>query len=246
MDEAKRFMRYALPGMVVFLLFILAILSTQKYALDTTLSILKSKESGAVIGGVAATFLTSGALGYMFSTIYFLLKQKFMGLDHRPAIHTLINIGYRIDYYHSICENKYPINTNSVSMQDALLFVNSWWWYIKGFNSGVKEIDSYINRLSDAIHSLGATLVGSLLCNILWLIMIIDHDILAAMSMDGDGYITESSSVIIWLILNLILLLNYIGFRNYLQKYTNTVFISAIENNPRMFPKYKRYKFIIK
>lgn len=67
MKDVRSFLRYILPGLVfsIWLLITLLISDTEK-----TICLLKEARDKAIIGVIAATFLTSGALGYIFSVIY--------------------------------------------------------------------------------------------------------------------------------------------------------------------------------
>lgn len=228
MNEAQRFMRYVLPGMVSLLLFtVFSILASGKPCEDI-IKFFNDKGTATVLGSILTVFLSSGALGYLFSTLYFLLSQKCIGLDHRPAIRILIDDGYNIQILCSNCMNKYRFDNSNLTIQDALAIINAWWWYLRGIDKSVKSIDDYLLRLSDAFHCLGATVVGTIIGFIIWLF-----------SAKFNIYYFS-----FWAIIIVLLSANLYFLRLYLQRYANTVFLDAVQRHPDKFIRFKLYPYV--
>lgn len=243
MDEAKRFMRYVLPGLVSILLIIIFHWATNPCTIKNLFRDYGADGNATAFGAAVLLFLSSGALGYIFSTVYFLFSPCFMGLSHKPAIKTLLNLKYPLFFYDSRCGNEHRLNTNYITKQQALLIVNSWWWYLKGIDNGVKEIDKYLDRLSDAFHSLGATLIGSIISmSLVWLHYYQKGT--GTYQCATKAIATFDQAFIIWSILNLFFAINFFSFRKYLQRYANTTFIAAVERYQWEFKKASFHKII--
>lgn len=151
MDEARRFLRYVMPGFVYiietgFLLLIVFPKWMQQFLLCLAV---KDGLTGVVLGSV----FVAGALGYIFSTIHHwchwnLCIDKEI-LDHEPMVSRLIKNG--------ILDES---NSGTIDKKKALEISWAYWYQLRGQAislDGVMKIDS----LGDQAHALGTARIAS-------------------------------------------------------------------------------------
>lgn len=144
MDEARRFLRYVLPGYVYFVetgLFLLIIFP--RWTVD-----LLSKTTDN-LGTVLGSIFVASAFGYIFSTVhhwlYWILPSDRGVLNHVPLIK-------RLEHYLSV---------GSVKERQEALEISCAYWYQLSANAISSEGVKKLNSLGDMTHSLGAARIAS-------------------------------------------------------------------------------------
>lgn len=164
MDEVRRFVRYTLPGLASALLLLIALTFTDGRELAPWLPSTEVKESIAlVLGGL----LASGALGYLFSVIYFAtidipcLACRFT-VDHRKLFLDLSDI---IDLRDAA--NK-PVSPTEMTQREAWATLTRFWFSKYETSPIIKGFNPYNDRLVDVMHGVGATAIGTIAAAIAW------------------------------------------------------------------------------
>lgn len=161
MNEIKRFMRYTLPGIVCsFLLLIFLSLSKNIKISDIA--------GYSNIGQIFGALLLFCGIGFIFSNMYFGVRWvfPFLSIDHTQLFNSLIKSG----------KIEIESNDNSLikfSKKDRRI---AWSIFTQYWNTTVGEPilekgEIYFKRIFDVLHSIGATLIGSILCFIIWIIL---------------------------------------------------------------------------
>lgn len=162
MDEARRFLRYIVPGLVygaqtLVLLFVL----DSRWAWNTVQTL--SGETGL---GVAGTILlASGGLGFIFSAIHHGLHRvpALTAVDHRAMIEALrrelITV---VDQPNdpTLASQIRPLE-KKVSRDEAWVIVTSLWYQRTKTYKRIEAADPRTVSLTDAMHSLGTARVAS-------------------------------------------------------------------------------------
>lgn len=150
MDEAKRFIRYVLPGLVFPLQIILV------YALNGDLVNLKDNYLGASF----VAFFASGILGFLFSNLYYIL--------HWRIYHKLIAGIPKLDYKKLVIKYEklfVDFNPKEVySQKDAWVLLSVYFNFRK--EDGVRASENMMKSLSNVSVCIGTstlTLVASFL-----------------------------------------------------------------------------------
>lgn len=175
MDEAKRFIRYVIPGLCFFVqLFVI------KSIWQIDLNDFFSLNEGFVI------FLASGAIGFLVSNLYFLLFWYIL-------IHlTKLSYSKIIKDFLTIFKNYKEISSLS-EKESSSLMTTFWEMDHSGNNQGITEVvKGYVN----VFHSIGTTMT------ILLLGLIFGVYILRINNESSNSYIAGNLIVIIILALN--------------------------------------------
>jgi hypothetical protein len=169
MEEVKRFMRYVLPGLVVVFELSLALYFSfpDKFACYAATWL-----ANGGFGTELAIFLASGALGYLFSIIYYSLQnacKKKLFYDHSPALKSLEKEKQCI----------FEVGANFESLKDWSKDRRSQWelfnvvWHLsRGKHESLEKVEVVLNRLLDVLHGHGAHLVGALLGIGCWCVIV--------------------------------------------------------------------------
>ena len=163
MDEARRFVRYIMPG-IVFILEVLIFLSisdpNQLKCFIKNIGIITSHEG---IGLIVVTLL-SGGLGYIFSNVYYFSRNFCEGklsVDHRDL---LINA----------CDKEWirftSKNCKDLTAEDGWQIVTALWKSRLESSEKIKSADQRMDSLSDIFHGLGTSVVASCLAFVVWAI----------------------------------------------------------------------------
>lgn len=161
MDEAQRFLRYILPG-VIFLIevFIALVL------LDP--AIMKKLKSLATVGGILTLVVSSGGIGALLSMLYFFIFRRLckwgLYINHVPllkdsVIHERLKITLR--------ETREAISLDLLTPEAARRIVTALWAEFKDRNTIGEAVNSRARSLLNIVHGFGATLLGSLIAFIL-------------------------------------------------------------------------------
>lgn len=164
MDEVRRFARYTLPGLASVLLLLIALVFTDGRQLSPWLPSAEVKEGIAlVLGGL----LASGALGYLFSVIYFATIDihwiaRLFTVDHRQIFVDLANI---IDLQDASGK---PVSPTQMTQREAWATATRFWFARSETSPVVKGFNPYNDRLVDVMHGVGVTAIGTIAAAIAW------------------------------------------------------------------------------
>lgn len=152
MDEARRFLRFVIPG-IVFAAEVVLLL----WIIWGDISFLSNlKNSGAAT--VIAAALASGGLGVVFSAIHHVFlhphpKIGVIGVNHTESIARLIKAGIlKLEGFES----------QSLSRDDAWIITTALWHQRLTTNKKIKAADGRTRGLLDLAHSWGTAFVASL------------------------------------------------------------------------------------
>lgn len=143
MDEARKFLRYIMPGLVFGTLTLLWLFIVDPNFKDRFLSIIKESALGAALGSL----LMSGGLGYIFATIHHCVHSKCDRdiLDHYPLING-INI---------------KPDAGEVNREEALVISTALWCQMRDKkyieDATYKKLESFGNQ----VHALGTVRIAS-------------------------------------------------------------------------------------
>jgi hypothetical protein len=151
MEEARRFLRYVIPGLVF-----IVVLSTTFMLVDYTkvLPILEHMDNVGIVLGV---FVVSGGLGYIFSSLYFFIYWIF-GEWH---------VANHVDVIKELNNNIVVRDTRGNDFSDKLTRKNCWvimnvFWHSRIKNSTrIEGVNSRIDNLSDITHGIGTSVVAA-------------------------------------------------------------------------------------
>jgi len=220
MNDVRRFMRYTIPGLVFAILLAAAFLvSNTCYMID----LIKSKEITNNIGLVLAALLASGALGYVFSNIYFRLywlsDNSRVAIDHKQI---LISLRKKINIIDALGNS---IDTNSLTKRDAWIIL-SYYWYSNIQNSEkYRDSSTRVDNLGDITHSLGASLIGTILSLPIWISIQLTY-----LNESAKSLINVSSGVILicWILFVIVLCVNHKKTQNAVQAIANSIIVTQI------------------
>ena len=156
MDEVRRFMRYVLPGLVCILELVIADYLTGMKLFGDLWKLSKDSASVAV-----ASFLASGALGYIFSNIYFEFRDFFgMRNDHQRLLEEIIRrYGCKINITNEKEEPRLIINNNNLGNLEDWSIHERWEIFNLALHSFRKKsalmnkFEKDMERLLDVLHS---------------------------------------------------------------------------------------------
>ena len=202
MEEAKRFMRYVLPGLTFFLEVIVAI-----YIEDG----IEKAQTFLKLDLAITAFLVSGALGYIFSNLYYCYFWKISF-----SARTKLNYKKVIEKNIKIFEKSFgPIDINTLKQRDAFIKLNAYWQINKAEDYGV--IENQVGNLNNILHSLGTSIILIIIGFIF-----------------GIFYLFHNCSLVYFIIVNLFiiffLLANYRQVRELLQSLYVSLFEIAFRN----------------
>ncbi len=162
MDEAKRFIRYVIPGIVFIIEVIFYLIISARYAIIHIISSSELADSNKSIAIVLAALLTSGGLGYIFSNIYYFLVHTFtyFDVDHRRLLRDAEEHKW-IKLSDKECEK--------LKVNKAWIIVVALWKGSPESSEEIKSADNRMDSLADILHGLGTSAVASLLALIVWI-----------------------------------------------------------------------------
>jgi hypothetical protein len=163
MEEARRFLRYIVPGLVygtqtLVLLFILVPWWTWA----------RVQELGGDTGfGLAVTvLLASGGVGFVFSTVHHDLHwcPSLTAVDHRPIVRFLQDTQtISVKGLWSTLERsgETEVQRDQINSRHAWVLITSIWYQRTKTSEEIKAADPRSVGITDAMHSLGTARVAS-------------------------------------------------------------------------------------
>lgn len=164
MNDVRRFIRYAIPGLV-FAIQLLIALSFSDYELVS--KIYETKGIKEIISLVLVVFLGSGALGYLFGIIYYFLYwlgpiRKVLAIDHKSLFQQLA------DYIEIKNSDGRIKNLETLTKKEAWSILTRYWFTNYEESSCIKGIDQTIDRLSSIVHGNGTTVIATMFSILFW------------------------------------------------------------------------------
>ncbi len=206
MSEAWKSFRYTLPGLAAILPFLMALAICQPdWCPDMWKTLVASNIDILGFGSIVIVFLTSGALGFLFTNIYWALYW-FPGINRALAINhcrffkgmcKIVEV--RRVTSGGVCKTT-PIN-DDLSRIEAWRILTQYWHSLKVQKTDgcVAGIDGMQTRLTHVTHTLGGAVLGSFLSYIVWVGLWISHGM-------GDRLSTMLTIAISWFVLIVMLL----------------------------------------
>lgn len=169
MDEARRFLRYILPGLVFPVMLLITLLISDT---DKIISFLGKNSDKEIIGVIGGVFLASGALGYIFSVIYWALYwswplERYIAIDHKPLLKGLTEMG-KVEVV-NIPGNR--VDLDKISKREASVIFSQHWWTSRIKNEVDRDKFISIDRLADIMHAIGASIISILSSLAAWAII---------------------------------------------------------------------------
>ena len=174
LNDARRFLRYFLPGLTFFVevavfLFIPIILQTDLcFAQLTNLNweFLKDLHTGVLL---TVLLFGSVGLGYIFSIFHHLLISLL--INHRQMLGNAI-LNERLKLYQYIQEQgEVEVSSSDLRKKGAWVVVMGIWHEMKDYSTLIKSANPRIESLTDIMHGSGATFWGSIFAALVgWLI----------------------------------------------------------------------------
>jgi len=147
MDEARRFLRYILPGTVFAIETPLLVLLLRPDLMPIALSALKGSDLGVALAGVLAT----GGLGFLFSVFHHAIRWRPGGtmINHQPNLNRLAEV-----------LNIQGAEPGNLSREDAWVITSTLWYTRRKSNRLIEGADDNARALIDIAHMLGASRVA--------------------------------------------------------------------------------------
>lgn len=220
MDEARRFLRHVIPGLV-FLLYVLGLLVVVDPAVAPVIS--EQTDAGAWLG--LLVLLAAGAIGYSLGIIHHLMFSHVSGygIDFSDVVNS--QEPWRLSVRDSLGRRLSP----PFSLVDSWVVVNSIWQ--RHFNNAKPvSVERRAELLSDLVHGNGTVFVATILAPptvllLLWLL-------------SGYVYGSEFNSDR-WTVGSLIIvgapfptLTAYKRLREHCQGFMLSIFLDMVRGNP--------------
>jgi hypothetical protein len=160
MEEARRFIRYVIPGLAAILQLLVCCLLTVK----GTDSILTLDGDGGGLALVAALFLASGGLGYICAVIYYAgaWGTKRYQIDHGPVLKKLVD--------EKALEMK-GVDVAKLTVEEAWRVGTYLWWSRNAERTMLGNATRRADSLADVLHGHGATIIGTGLALLAWVVL---------------------------------------------------------------------------
>lgn len=228
MNDVRSFLRYVLPGIIYLVLvgLSLAVSAPPEY-FNNYKEWVSLGSSWTVLG---ATLISAG-LGYLFSIIYFFIInrrvfEKLSPNNYQPALR-FIEKNFGIRFYNNdykvmdltgkcICDQKLDRKGSWVVLQNI-------WTASQGYWKDMHETDKFVDRITNVLHGLGATMVATLMALLTWCLVVF------SCFKDSEIYIvTNLIIVLVWIFLFLVILFNFLEAREKVERLINSAVVNAI------------------
>jgi hypothetical protein len=191
MEEARRFFRYVIPGLLFFIEISLYLFFSACTQFSQFL-----REYGKDLSFPVTVFLASGGVGFLFGVIYSIGFREFGGVNYKPLIQDCVERGWLKLVLRKDGTN---LSSSEVTQSVAWRIVTSYWHERRESSEKIKAANARTDSLTDIMHGLGATIVGSICAFGFWIYI---HTVLA-------GSCPSWYCFIIPLVLSCLLGLNY-------------------------------------
>lgn len=174
MEEARRFFRYVVPGLVLIMeLFLYLWVSIDLFPTANEYGFykfIKELLSGGSVAIPLTIFLSSGGIGFLLGSIYHTVSWTIgirpLVVDHTQLIKDAIKRGW-LELENRNDGNSF--NGNNLSRSGSWFIVTSFWHERKGSSERIKAANARIDSLTDIMHGLGTVFIGSIVAFIFWI-----------------------------------------------------------------------------
>jgi len=166
MEDVQRFLRYTIPGLVLLIqVSIYLLFSLHKQFLD----FVKDLQTGPAI----FSFIASGGIGYFLSTLYHWLYWKRLlrknVINHTSLFRDAVDRGWMKFSNSANGEDITEEIRKNLTQKRAWRFSSVVWLEKLGTSKTFEGANDRIDRLIHIMHSLGITLIGSVIAFPVWL-----------------------------------------------------------------------------
>lgn len=191
MHDARRFLRFVIPGLVFALVIALLLLLILP---GWTISILGGLQKDTGTAVVLAGLLASGCLGFVLSACHHALmwRQKGETFDYRRTVRAL-EARQVIRLYSQDTGN--PIVQDSLTQEDAWAICTAMWHERTKTSPVIQGGESKAASLADAAHSIGAARVAATSAAIVVFGMIVPS--VATFSLSATPILRYASSLVV-------------------------------------------------
>jgi len=165
MQEAQRFLRYVVPGLILFIELIIYLLLSGDVCLSQLIKF------GDNISLAISAFLASGAIGFLLGIFYnnIIWWRPFvkLAIDHRPLLNDGVHKGW-VKLQGGLADKE--IDVNKLSVRSAWHIAISYWYTRIETPNGIKGAAPRVERLSDIVNGLGTQCVSSSFAFLIWCI----------------------------------------------------------------------------
>ncbi|MBW2741707.1 MAG: hypothetical protein JRE64_23335 [Deltaproteobacteria bacterium] len=165
MEEARRFLRYVIPGLLLFIEVSIYLFFSAHAQFISSL-----RKWGKDLAFPVTIFLASGGVGFLlgvvYHSIYWTKGFRALAVNHVPLIQDCVERGW-LKLTHRGDGSKLDIS--KLTQSGAWRVVTAYWHERRECSERIKAANARTDSLTDIMHGLGATFVGSLFSIPLWI-----------------------------------------------------------------------------
>ena len=165
MEEARRFLRYVIPGLLFFIE-----VSIYLFFSAHAQFIFSIREWGKDLAFPITIFLASGGMGFLlgvlYHSLYWTIGFRTFAVNHIPLIQDCVNRDWLKLKRRA---NNSDLNVSQLTQTGAWRVVTAYWHERREFSKRIKGANDRTDSLTDIMHGLGATLIGSLISIPTWI-----------------------------------------------------------------------------
>ncbi|MBN2563790.1 MAG: hypothetical protein JXQ75_22970 [Phycisphaerae bacterium] len=225
MNEARRFLRYIIPGISTVCLTLLYCVISKSPLID---ALARAEENGNTIGTVLAGVLASGGLGYLLSVFHHFLCSLPNGVWHNLGLVVDLREAIKLPFTNGqLCifddsESGEDVKIDKLCVHDAWVILNIVWHSRMKEDSPQALAESRQQSIWDLMHSAGALLIGSILSLVSWLAISAQYGTQSWLCFACAGILALVLVVVMWKNLQILALK--------VQRLTHGLFLAFFEN----------------
>jgi len=165
MEEARRFLRYVIPGLILMLEVSLYLLLSSYQPFVESI-----KGLGEGIAFPLSAFLASGGVGFFLAVIYNTLfsipGMRLLTVNHLPLINDAVNRGWLELRARA---NGGEFNIENLTQLGAWCIVATFWHERRDSSPRIKGATPRVNLLADIVNAAGTIFMGSVAAIPIWI-----------------------------------------------------------------------------
>jgi hypothetical protein len=174
MEDARRFLRYVIPGLLFLIETFIYLILSSKTPIDKIMEdFIKGSSNNLALP--ISIFILSGGIGFLLSIIYHFLYWTFpfrkLVVNYIPLIIDCVNNEW-LQLKNRKDESN--INISALTQYGAWRAINAYLNGRKGYSERIKSGITRTDSLSDLLHGLGTSVIGSLLAIVMWVYFLIN------------------------------------------------------------------------